>query len=127
MVRSTSSQSLEGQDAAPTSTLLPATSLGGNDTLVESDECHSRLLLFSPTLFLLSFFVVLITAGLGVTMIYWFVIHALQGGFMDIWKEGAFLLDEGTQLKGDLEAARLSGLTIASAAVSSLLTLLTQF
>ena len=38
---------------------------------------------------------------------------------MEIWKEGTFLLDEGTQLEGDLDAARLTGLTIASAAVSA--------
>ena len=121
MVRSTSSQSLEGHDSSPTSTLLPAISL---DTLVDSDERHSNLLLFSPTLFLLTFLVVLVTAGPGVTMICWFVIHTRQGGFMDIWTEGAFLLDEGTQLEGNFEAARLAGLTIASAAVSSLLALL---
>ena len=124
MVRSTSSQSPEGQDSSPTSTLLPAISLGENDTPVESDGRHSHLLLFSPTLFLLTFLVVLVTAGLGVTMICWFVIHTRQGGFMDIWTEGAFLLDEGTQLEGNFEAARLAGLTIASAAVSSLLALL---
>ena len=123
MVRSTSSQSLEGQDSSPTSTLLPAISVGENDTPVESDERHRHLLLFSPTLFLLTFLAVLVMAGLGVTMICWFVTHTLQGGLMDIWREGAFLLDEGTQPEGDLEAARLAGLTIASAAVSSLLAL----
>ena len=124
MVRSTSSQSLEEQDSSPTSTLLPETSLGENYTPVESDDRHSHLLLFSPTLFLLTFFVVLVTTGLGAAMIYWFVIHTHQGGLMEVWREGAFLLDEGTRLEGDLEAARLTGLTIASAAVSSLLTLL---
>ena len=126
MVRSTSSQSLEGQDSTPTSTLLPAISLGDNDTLVESDERRSHLLLFSPTLFLLTFLVVLVSAGLGVTMICWFVVHTLQGEFMDIWREGAFLLDEGTQSEGDFEAARLAGLTISSAAVSSALTAFSQ-
>ena len=126
MVRSTPSQSLEGHDSSHTSTLLPAISLDENGTLVESDERHNHLLLFSPTLFLLTFLAVLVTAGLGVTMICWFVIHTLQGGLMDIWREGAFLLDEGTQPEGDLEAARLAGLTIASAAVSSLLALSIQ-
>ena len=123
MVRSTSSQSLEGQDSSPTSTLLPEIGLGDNGKLIESDERHNHLVLFSPTLFLLTFSVVLITAGLGVTMICWFVTHTLQGRLMDIWREGTFLLDEGTQPEGNLEAARLAGLTIASAAVSSLLAL----
>ena len=88
MVRSTSSQSLEGQDSSPTSTLLPEISLGENDTLVESDERHNHLLLFSPTLFLLTFLVVLITAGLGVTMIYWFVAHTPTHAREDSWKSG---------------------------------------
>ena len=126
MVRSTSSQTPEGQDSSPTSTLLPEMSWSENDTLVESDAHQSHLLLFSPTLFLLTFFVVLVTTGLGAAMIYWFVIHTHQGGLMEVWREGAFLLDEGTRLEGDLEAARLTGLTIASAAVSSVLALLIQ-
>ena len=124
MGRSTPSRNSEEQGLSSTSTLISTISLGEKDMSVESDERHNHLVLFSPTLFLLTFLVVLITAGLGVTMIYWFVAHTHQGGLMDIWTEGAFLLDEGTQLEGDLEAARLAGLTIASAAVSSLLALL---
>ena len=124
MGRSTPSRNSEEQGLSSTSTLISTISLGEKNMSVEGDEHHNHLVLFSPTLFLLTFLVVLITAGLGVTMICWFVIHTRQGGFMDIWTEGAFLLDEGTQLEGNLEAARLAGLTIASAAVSSLLALL---
>ena len=124
MGRSTPSRNSEEQGLSSTSTLISTISLGEKDMSVESDERHNHLVLFSPTLFLLTFLVVLITAGLGVTMIYWFVAHTRQGGFMEIWKEGTFLLDEGTQLEGNLEAARLAGLTIASTAVSSLMALL---
>ena len=61
--------------------------------------------------------IVLVTAGLGAVLLFWFAKHTIQSGLADIWREGAFLLDEGTRLIGGFETARLSGLTIASAVV----------
>ena len=56
-------------------------------------------------------------AGLSVVLLFWFAKHTIQSDHADVWREGAFLLDEGTRLEGGLEAAKLSGLTIASAVV----------
>ena len=119
MVKSTPSENLEEQGLSPTSTLLSATSSGKNDTLDESDEHQNHLLQFSPTLLLLTLLAVMITTGLGATMTFWFLAHTHQRGLIEVWKEGAFLLDEGIQLEGKSEAARLTGLTIASASVSA--------
>ena len=77
-----------------------------------------RRLHFNTSLFLSTFLVVLVTSGLAALMVFWFARHATQGGLSAAWKRGAFLLDEGTRLEGGLEAARLTGLTIASATVS---------
>ena len=122
MIRSTPSllQSLEGQNST-----LAARS-GEKDAVAENNVQHKFLPQFSPILLLLTFLVVLVTTGIGATMIFWFVTHTRQGGLLEIWREGAFLLDEGTQSEGDFEAARLAGLTIASAAVSSVLTTFSQ-
>ena len=119
MARPTSSQNLEEQGSSSISPLLSTVSLAEKDTLDESNEHHISLLRFSPTLLILTFLVVLVTAGLGVTMVFWFFTHTHQGGLIEIWKEGVFLLDEGIQLEGESKAARLTGLTIASATVST--------
>ena len=115
MTRPTSLQNLYEQGFSPTSTFLSETSSCEKDTLVEKNGQHTFL--FSPTLLLLTFLVVITPTGLGVTMIFWFFTHTHQG-FMGLWREGAFLLDEGIEFEGDFKAARLSGLTITTAAVS---------
>lgn len=74
----------------------------------------------SLKLLLPTFIVCLTTAGLGITLIVWLLTHKTQSSLSEVWKDGAFLLDEGTKIEGDLEASRLIGLTIASAAVCSL-------
>ena len=119
MARPTSSQNLEEQGSSSISPLLSTANLGEKDTLDEGNEHHISLLRFSPTLLILTFLVVLVTSGLGVTMVFWFFTHTHQGGLIEIWKEGVFLLDEGIQLEGESKAARLTGLTIASATVST--------
>ena len=55
------------------------------------------------------------SAGMATLLLVWLLVHDTAKG--SIWKEKAFFLDEGTQLEGDQEAARLYGLTITSAAV----------
>ena len=123
MVRSTSSQNLEEQGSSSISPLLSTASLSEKDTLDEGNEHHVSLLRFSPTLLILTFLVVLVTSGLGVTMIFWFFTHTHQGGLIEIWKEGVFLLDEGIEnggVPGVSKAGRLSGLTMATVAVSSI-------
>ena len=83
-------------------------------------DTRSRKFHINTSLFLYTFFVVFATAGLGALMIFWFVRHSTQDSLAAAWKEGAFLLDEGTRLEGGSEAARLTGLTIASAIVSDI-------
>ena len=118
MYRSTSSQNLEEQALSPSTKLLSSTSPDKKDTVVESGGRHGHLLRFSPTLFLLTFLVVMTTAGLGTTILFWFFAHAYHRGFTEIWREGAFLLDEGLQQNnGESGIARLTGLALASAAV----------
>ena len=93
--------------AEPDTTENSSKSIGG----------RGRRLHFNTSLFLSTFLVVLVTSGLAALMVFWFARHATQGGLSAAWKRGAFLLDEGTRLEGGLEAARLTGLTIASATV----------
>ena len=69
-----------------------------------------RLLL--PTIFLF-----IGSAGLGFLLLYWLIVHRTQT-VQAIWHDRAFILDEGVKIEGGLQAARLTGLTISSAAVS---------
>lgn len=85
------------------------------ETLV-IDQSRTRGLrapLVLPTLF-----VVLGSAGIASVLLAWLLLHKLQGSLGDVWRQGAFLLDEGTKLEGGLQSARLTGLIITSAAVS---------
>lgn len=62
------------------------------------------------------------TAGMATFFLAWLCSHNTQN-IHEIWRDRAFLLNEGTKLEGEAEAARLFGLTISTAAVrnSSLL------
>ena len=117
----TSPKEIETQGATPSAMLL---SRANSDTTEVPEEkfvdTHSREFHINTSLFLYTFFVVFATAGLGALMIFWFVRHSTQDSLAAAWKEGAFLLDEGTRLEGGSEAARLTGLTIASAIVSDI-------
>ena len=114
----------QGFSGSSTATLLSQTGSIELDTFVEKDEQRSPCLQFSPLLLLLTFLVVLVTAGLDVIVIIWFAKHSHRGGLIALWEEGAFLLDEGAFLldegahfEGNSVAARLTGLTIALSAV----------
>ena len=63
-----------------------------------------------------TFIVVIGAAGMATFFFLWLHLHKIQD-YSAIWREGAFELDEGTRHEGEREAARLVGLTIASAAV----------
>lgn len=71
-----------------------------------------RLRLLLPTLA-----VVLGTAGFAILLIIWLLTHKTQASLSEVYKQRAFLLNEGTKVEGDIEAGRLIGLTITSAAV----------
>lgn len=79
----------------------------------------------NPVLVLSTLWVVTASAGLAVTFLIWIVHCITQPRLSEIWKEGAFLLDEGTYMEGGFEASRLMGLTIASASVSHGVTYIT--
>lgn len=72
-----------------------------------------------PRLLLPTVAVVLGTAGLGIALIAWIVTHKTTSSLAKAYSDGAFLLDEGTVTESGLEAGRLIGLTISSAAVWS--------
>lgn len=69
-----------------------------------------QLLLPTITLFIGS-------AGLAFVLLGWLLTHKTQASIGEVWRDRAFILDEGVKSKGGLEAARLMGLTISSAAV----------
>lgn len=58
------------------------------------------------------------TAGMATFFLAWLYSHKTQTNH-EIWRDRAFLLNEGTKLEGEHEAARLFGLTISTAAVGS--------
>lgn len=62
--------------------------------------------------------VVIGTAGIATTLVIWLISHKVQHSFTDVWREGAFLLDEGERTEGGLRSGRLLGLAISSTAVS---------
>lgn len=80
---------------------------------VEGTQKHrlSLRILFSTVI------VFIATAGIASALLIWLWIHKTQPSITDIWREGAFLLDEGERTEGDLRSGRLLGLTISSAAV----------
>lgn len=59
--------------------------------------------------------VVIVSGGLASLLLYWLISHK-PAWESSIIQDGAFLLNEGITTKGDIETARLMGLTIASAA-----------
>lgn len=59
---------------------------------------------------------VIFSAGMATFFILWLVFHKIQSS-EDVWRERAFIVNEGTRLEGEHEAARFVALTIASAAV----------
>ncbi|KAA1476761.1 hypothetical protein DENSPDRAFT_843829 [Dentipellis sp. KUC8613] len=98
--------------------------------LVESTQTHRRsssgIGLFSTgawtrqgpssSIILPALLVFAISAGFGAALLGWLVSHGTQDSVGQIYHEGAFLLDEGQE--GN--EARLTGLTIASAASSAI-------
>lgn len=87
------------------------------DTPLINIERESARKYLSPRLLLPTVAVVLGTAGLAITLIVWILTHKTQGSFAEAYRKGAFLLDEGYDVEAGLEAGRLIGLTISSAAV----------
>lgn len=79
---------------------------------------HRNRQCFSPVLFLSTLWVVTAASGLATALLVWIYLHGTQRSIDEIWREGAFLLDEGTHLDGGFPASRLMGLTISSASVS---------
>ncbi|TFY71704.1 hypothetical protein EVG20_g1308 [Dentipellis fragilis] len=79
--------------------------------LVESAQNHRSSSIILPALLVFA-----ISAGFGAALLGWLVSHGTQDSVGQIYREGAFLLDEGQE--GN--EARLTGLTIASAASSAI-------
>ena len=100
--------------------LLSSQSLKSKEALGENNnDRRPRIHIDNISLFLSTFLIVLVTSGLGALIVFWFVRHKTQHSLAAAWKDGAFLLDEVTRLEGGLQAARLTGLTLASATVST--------
>lgn len=55
------------------------------------------------------------TAGLATLLLAWLLLHEIKGH--NVWRDRAFLVNEGTKLDGGREASRLVGLTISSTSV----------
>ncbi|KAK7689500.1 hypothetical protein QCA50_007292 [Cerrena zonata] len=77
--------------------------------IVSSGRRAISLKLILPTLL-----VIVGTAGMATLLLLWLLLHRIQNN--NVWKDRAFLLNEGVKLEGGHEAARLLGLTIISAA-----------
>lgn len=67
--------------------------------------------------------VFLVTAGAATTMLAWMHLHKEQSSLREVWEQKAFVLSEGVKEKDGFKVAKLLGLTISSAAVSSMFSL----
>ena len=121
MYRRSSLRVISTQNTSSSSMILSETdsklSEYSSDPSDNNVQRRSRLVRINLPLLLSTSSIVLVMAGLGVVLLFWFAKHTIQPDLADVWREGAFLLDEGTRLEGGFETARLSGLTIASAVV----------
>ena len=105
----------------PTSSIHSAKSF---DSPEEKAGYGSAPLTYAPARRRLSFaiiipavVVILVTAGTATTLLVWLLTHKTQRTLHDVWTDGAFVLDEGTKFERGNQAAKLTGLTISSAAV----------
>lgn len=90
----------------------PADASSAAISIVEGKQRRLSWSLIMPTAI-----VVLVTAGAATTLLLWMLVHMEQSSLGDVWSDRAFILNEGTKTEGELEAAKLLGLTISSAAV----------
>ncbi|CAL1714890.1 unnamed protein product [Somion occarium] len=78
-------------------------------TFIQGRRQRLSLTLIFPTIL-----VVIGTAGVATLFLLCLLLHKTQAN--DVWRDRAFIVDEGTKLEGGRAAARLLGLTISSAA-----------